>query len=691
LSTGRQFHVCFSSRHYPNISIKHGINLILENQTGHETDITNYIEEELKVGRGKVADEIKNELQKRSRGIFLWVVLVVQILNTECDRGQIHILKKRLKDIPDGLHELLEDILTRDSHNAEQTLLCLQWILYARRPLTTAELYFAIIAGLEEYRDFLTEWDPETVTPEMMYRFILDSSKGLAETTRSKKPTVQFIHESVRDFLFKENSLEAIRSNYSRNFAGFSHDRLKQCCLSYVALDLAVHIPTMSELPKASSNEAKDIRNRVSESFPFLGYAVQNILFHAEAAETLGVEQTSFLQNFPLHKWIHLNNVYEKYEVRRYTMNVTLLYIFADRDLCALMPRLSKEVASQPTSGERYNTPLLAAMTHGNEQITKALIMLATESESGIWHWMINTRGIKGISPLHLALENGAEEIVGMLLDRGANTEARSLSILSGQTPLFWGSKNGNQAIVQLLLEKGANIEAKDHSDRTALILAASNGHEAIVQLLLEKGANLEAKDHSNQTALILAASSGHEAIVNLLLDKGANLEAKDHENHTPLILAIINGHEAMANILLERGADFKSMDSANRQIILPWATQENHEAMVKLLLEKGTDIEAKDNFGLTPLSLAVRNNNEGIINLLLAKGADIEAKDNIGRTPLFWALITGAEATFTRLLERGANIEVETYMGRTLLSWALQNGSEAITKLLLDRSGRQS
>lgn len=150
---GLQFRVCFSSRHYPHISITHGINLTLERQEGHEADITNYINTEMKAGRDKAVNEIKCELLKRASGVFLWVVLVIQILNKEYDRGRIH----GLEEIPNGLHELLEDILTRNGQNMEQTVLCLQWILFARRPLYIKEAYFAIIAGLYPDESFLAK------------------------------------------------------------------------------------------------------------------------------------------------------------------------------------------------------------------------------------------------------------------------------------------------------------------------------------------------------------------------------------------------------------------------------------------------------------------------------------------------------------------------------------------------------
>lgn len=143
--------------------------------------------------------------------------LVVEILNKEHDGGRIHALQQRLRDIPGDLHALFHDILTRDRHYRGELLLCIQWVLFAKQPLRPEQLYFAILSGIEP-REVLSKWNPDEVTAPDIKRFILRTSKGLTEVTKSKTPTVQFIHESVKDFLLKENGLKEIWSGLGRNF-----------------------------------------------------------------------------------------------------------------------------------------------------------------------------------------------------------------------------------------------------------------------------------------------------------------------------------------------------------------------------------------------------------------------------------------------------------------------------------------
>ena len=326
------FYVCLSSRHYPHISIENGIEMKLEDQEDHAHDITKYLNGTLRSGRGKQSQQIKAELLRRASGVFFWVVLVVQILNKEYDHGRIHDLRKRLGELPDGLEKLLEEILTRDQGNMEELILCLQWILYTKYPLRQEEVYYAILSGTDP--ELLTSSTSEEITTQDMERFILSCSKGLAETTRLKARTVEFIHESVREFLLGKNGFSKLRLELGR---GLSHDRLKQCCYNSVMIDTSAFLPSDMELPAASSEKAKGLRESISQKWPFLKYAVRNVLYHADVADGQGVSQRAFVKNFALSKWILLDNLFEKFQIRRHTSGASLLYILTKRNLSNLI------------------------------------------------------------------------------------------------------------------------------------------------------------------------------------------------------------------------------------------------------------------------------------------------------------------------------------------------------------------
>ncbi|KAJ5152754.1 uncharacterized protein N7482_009232 [Penicillium canariense] len=196
------------------------------------------------------------------------------------------------------------------------------------------------------------------------------------------------------------------------------------------------------------------------------------------------------------------------------------------------------------------------------------------------------------------------------------------------RAPMSYAAEEGHEGVVRLLVEKGADIEARDTSGRTALSWAAEKGHENIVRLLLEKGVDIEARDILDRTPLLWAIKERHENIVKLLLEKGAELEARNFPGRNPLSLAAEKGYENIVKLLLEKGADIEARDILDRTLLL-WAVEEQHENIVKLLLEKGADIEARDISDRTPLSWAAEKGHEGIFKLLLEKDADNKAKDN--------------------------------------------------------------
>jgi ankyrin repeat protein len=54
---------------------------------------------------------------------------------------------------------------------------------------------------------------------------------------------------------------------------------------------------------------------------------------------------------------------------------------------------------------------------------------------------------------------------------------------------LLIAAENGHEKVVKVLLDSGAEKEAKEKGGRTALHIAAQKGHERIVTLLQESGA----------------------------------------------------------------------------------------------------------------------------------------------------------------------------------------------------------
>ncbi len=105
----------------------------------------------------------------------------------------------------------------------------------------------------------------------------------------------------------------------------------------------------------------------------------------------------------------------------------------------------------------------------------------------------------------------------------------------AGLTALHIAARHGQAAVVDLLLESGAQAEARTKSGVTPLMVAAWRGQPKIVKALLEKGVQVATADNEGQTALMYAAASGNADVVQLLLDHNALANAKSKRGTTPL------------------------------------------------------------------------------------------------------------------------------------------------------------
>jgi ankyrin repeat protein len=705
VSNGIRFQVCFSSRHYPYITIRHGLELVLEEQEGHSQDITNYVETELKIGKTKTAQRVRAELQEKASGIFMWVVLVVVILNKESDRGKVHTLRQKLQEIPGDLHELFRDILTRDSHDKDKLVLCIQWVLFAKQPLNPEQLYHAIYAGTDS--EAITEWDLEDITKDVIRLFILGCSKGLVEVTVSKEQRVQFIHETVRDFLLKENGLGKIWPEFRSNFQGQSHDRLKQCCLDYIGIDVTTPLQIPDTLPKASSQEAANLRRSATRTFPFLEYAVHNVLYHADIAEGGGISQAEFLDSFPLPRWIKFDNVFEKHEVRRHTERASLLYLLAELNAANLIRIYPSAKSCLDVEDERYGCAFFAANATGSQEAMQACVeglkisqsvanhggrwsetksreervgcslgrdfkysktgaMLVCAAEIGnpaVLTWLMksgsldpNSKDGKGRTPLYVAAEKGHDVVMRMLLEEGVDVNAQG-----GQhgAALQAASHNGHKEIVTLLLDRSANVNAQGGLYGNALQAASARGYKEIATLLLDKGANVNAQGGHYGNALQAASHNGHKEIVTLLLDRSVNVNAQGGLYGNALQAALARGYKEIATLLLDRSANVNAQGGLYANA-LQAASARGYKEIATLLLDKGANVNAQGGHYGNALQAASHNSHKEIVALLLDRSANVNTQCGQYSNALYTALTSGHKEIITLLVDKGANVNAQ-------------------------------
>lgn len=316
------------------------------------------------------------------------------------------------------------------------------------------------------------------------------------------------------------------------------------------------------------------------------------------------------------------------------------------------------DASSINTPTKSGETPMIAAIVTGDDELVGLMLQRGADVEA---------RCADRITPLMHAISHGYNSIAELLLSHGAQVDAPT----SGWTPLHRATDLVNISMVSTLLAHGADIEAKspkdfaprkhplsalkspkmDDSDDdrsssngrgwTPLLRAACNGEDKMVQLLLHKSANIEARNPSNGTPLIVACEKQHDIVVDMLLINGADVHAEDDFGWKPIHRALVNkGGELITELLLNREANVNAHDTY-RKTPLHHAIEKGDDQMVRFLLNAGADIEARDIAERTPLHTAIEARLEIMVHILLEAGADADAMDKGGRNA--WAAATHA------------------------------------------------
>lgn len=669
-----KLYVCFASRHYPIFKVPTKLQLVLEEVDEHRQDLSTYVEK-LDLEGGELV-QMQHDIIAKSNGIFLWVVLVVKILQDDVGRARFHAMQSTLRKMPKELPDLFKTIILRDDKHKDEFLLCLRWILYAWRPMTLKEWYFAMMAGV----DGRLEW-AEGVTDHRMETFLLSSSKGLAELTKGKTITAQFIHESVRDYLIHQGGLEEICDNRD-SLQSLAHEQLKQCCLRGVTFDLPKRLEQHRNKKELLTG---DERRSLMAGYPFAEYATKYILHHANGA-AVDISQREFLTNeFVISDWLDRSNAFQKSKPNIYSDIPSLCYLCAERNLANLVARPTDAIS--PDSKQRYQTPLVTAIMQSNWEVLRVFFedMNVSDVEETIIE--VASKSKLTVSPTPLlsiqwrwAVRNGLERLSKHFLTPGSEVELNYWSDLYGHGTFERASMMSVEKVVQILIDTGAKINSGFYG--SVLLVASGAGCEKVVHLLLDVGADVNWREGGRNNALEAASTGGHVCIVQTLIDAGANLDPRDGWPGA-LHVASSLGHEEVVRMLIDAGADVNAKEGVSGSV-LRGASDNGHEKIVRMLLDAGAVVNAHGEEH-SALHGASFGNHEKVVQILLDAGADIDAQGGAIGSSLQAASVRGYEKVVETLIAAGADVNAQGGAYGNALQAASTEGYEKVVQMLID------
>ncbi|KAI8798917.1 integrin-linked protein kinase-like isoform X1 [Biomphalaria glabrata] len=100
---------------------------------------------------------------------------------------------------------------------------------------------------------------------------------------------------------------------------------------------------------------------------------------------------------------------------------------------------------------------------------------------------------------------------------------------------LHWAAREGRDNVVEMLIKRGARINATNMGDDTPIHLAAAHGHREVVIMLLQNKANVNAINEHGNTPLHYACFWGFEQIAEDLVNYGALVSIANKFGDVPL------------------------------------------------------------------------------------------------------------------------------------------------------------
>ncbi|KAI0380177.1 hypothetical protein F5Y04DRAFT_257611 [Hypomontagnella monticulosa] len=548
------FKILVTSRPYETLRVKwYGFPIIRLRAEQEEIkinrDIARYVDDKVKdlsKLRGYAPDLeklVRDALVHGADGMFLWVNLVVKVLETTHTAN----VAQRIEGLPKGIEAVYERLLAEvPEESVEEVSLILKWVVFAYRSLKLDELGIACAMEWKSYHSLSSI--PSTAINGMSENLNLCGS--LVKVYDDS--TVHLVHQTTKHYLIRRSPTgQQIPRMFSWKSVTEIHNSISLVCLHYLSF---------AEL-EALSDPVKRLRmerggDALIKKYELATYATTHWPDHIRESGLYGMEA--------LHEALN--------RIIKVECNWKLLASVAEGTTINETKR-SRWIRPHPL----------------HTLITLELFPLAEKYiESSLFE--SNRKDGDGTTPLHLATKRGQAQLVRIILGKGADPNV--LHTIEGLahdegvrtryitcSPLHLATYNGNYEIVELLLKNRAdpNIEERqiDYASkplgailkrtRTPLHIAVAKNRVRIAELLLNYGARVDARGTYGEIIPVQEEQTE---------DEDEEEEEKDpqepvYEEWTPLQEAIAERRTDMVQLLLKRGAEIS--DAGDGKYMAPY------------------------------------------------------------------------------------------------------------------------
>jgi len=348
-----------------------------------------------------------------------------------------------------------------------------------------------------------------------------------------------------------------------------------------------------------------------------------------------------------------------------------------------------------------------AAPINEDPETPRMLIAAAERNYSDVINVMIkkginiNLQDINGNSALSTASENGNNDLVKLLLSKGADRSQikpvhHSPFVIPDikddyQAPeiYIYGVRWGMIEIVKSMLNRGIPVDTLDSQGNNALGTAAGVNQTETTAFLLEHGADINLINGIGLSPVEHAiANDGIDAAL-LICRKGVKSVKEENEWYVRQLFAVISGKN--------KNTDVKDPDTEMN--LLMTAASKNHPNTVRFLVKNGSDINSSYKSsqmrnrplnGSTPLIFALRDKSgtDAALELIKLK-ASLDNLNNSDESALLLAVYNADITMATALLDAGANVNRADSFGHTPMYNAKMNGDKEMMTLLKKRGGK--